>query len=89
MSDKLMPMYEALVKGASLQTLIDCAREIFENPVYVANCNLETVGYSVEKEDIGITWDRLVSDELEKHFEQEQITYASGINEKMQDKNVP
>ncbi len=89
MNDRLIPMYEALVRGASFQTLIDSSRELFGNPVYVANCNLETVGHSVEKEEIGITWDRLVSDELEKHFEQEQITYDSGINEQMQNRSVP
>ncbi len=46
-NDKLILIYEALVKGASFQTLIDLIRRIFENPVYVSNCNLETVGHSI------------------------------------------
>ncbi len=88
-NEGLLSMHEALVKGESLGQIIERARRLFGNPVYAANCNLETAGYSREKEVNDTTWDRLVSSDLEQHFEQERITSESGINRETRDLQEP
>ncbi len=88
-NEGLLSLHEALVKGESLGRIIERARRLFGNPVYAANCNLETAGYSREKEVNDTTWDRLVSSDLGQHFEQERITSESGINLETRDLQEP
>lgn len=79
----LLSVYEELIKGSSIQRLVDIMRAHLGNPLALCDCNLNPIACSRESGIDDFIWTCVTSEDRALHYEFEQFGKQAGILNKV------
>lgn len=85
----LLSVYSELIKGASIQRLIDIMCVHLGNPIALCDCNLNPIAYSQDGTIDDFVWTCVTTEDRDLHYEFEEFGKETGTLYKVRNSRVP